>query len=153
MGYYAQGSGTIYLKDALPERLRQDFEYEFGYVDIYGSALEFSGDGNYHEDDVLKLLNQAIPYAESGIVEYVGEDDTHWRFVLQNGEWNENNGRVIYDNEPKLGLNSTEKAELIGTLIDKVEDVFNKDNAVIVGETYDKLKTAFADVLHRWNII
>lgn len=153
MGYFAQGAGTIYLKESLPEKIKRDFEYEYGYADIYGNALEFSGSGNYHEDDVTKLLNGIIPYAESGYVEYTGEDDTHWRFVLSNGEWNESNGRVVYDDEPRLSLNNSDKAEFIGTLIDKVEDVLGKEDPFIVGEKYDKLKTAFTDVLHEWNVL
>lgn len=100
MGYYATAQGSVKLKRRddgakVLEELRSCYEindYDFTYIcfDFYS---------NYHEDEVEAVLNAVLPYISEGEVEYTGDDNAHWRFILKNGEWVEQNGHIVYDDE------------------------------------------------------
>lgn len=100
MGYYATAKGYVKLKQRddgtkVLEELRSCYEindYDFTYIvfDFYS---------NYHDQEVKAVLNAVLPYISEGEVEYTGEDDAHWRFILKNGKWVEQNGHIVYDDE------------------------------------------------------
>lgn len=112
MEYYAHGSGGIIFKEELPEavfdrimnKLRKVFEAEganswkttsnsseVSYVDIWDNE-------KYYGDEVKTVLNEVAEMAEieEGSIEYVGEDDSLWRFIYRDGKWHEENGHVEY---------------------------------------------------------
>ena len=152
MGYYAYGAGEVTLIKELPEQVLKDIEYVYGYAGRYKDTLSFSIDSNYHENDVTELLDELKPYISKGLVEYTGEDATHWRFSFKDGEWTEYDGRIIYDDEPFI--QKTETEEFIGQLIDQVEDIIASSNTVIFkGNKFDELKKKFAEVLSNWKVI
>ena len=109
MGYYAYGAGEVTLIKELPEQVLKDIEYVYGYTGRYKDTLSFSIDSNYHENDVTELLDELKPYISKGLVEYTGEDATHWRFSFKDGEWTEYDGRIIYDDEPFIQKTETDK--------------------------------------------
>ena len=112
MEYYANGSGSIIFKEVLPEavfgrikdKLQKVLEAdgstkwkpmtsspEVSYVDIWDSE-------KYYGDEVETVLNEVAEMAEieEGSIEYVGEDDSLWRFIYRDGKWHEESGHVEY---------------------------------------------------------
>ena len=152
MGYYAYGAGEVTLIKELPEQVLKDVKDIYSYTERYKDTLFFSIDSNYHEDDVVGLLDELKPYISEGLVEYTGEEDTHWRFSFKDGEWTEFNGRTVYDDEPFI--QKTETEEFIGQLIDQVEDIIASSNTVVFkGNKFDELKKKFTEVLSNWKVI
>ena len=152
MGYYAYGAGNVTLIKELPESILKNIEYVYGYVERYKDTLSFTIDSNYHEVEVIAVLDELKPYISEGLVEYSGEDDTHWRFSFKNGEWVESDGRIIYDDEPFIQAKDAE--EFIGQLIDQAEDVIvSRDKTYFKENRYDRIKQKFAEVLSNWNVI
>lgn len=101
---------------------------------------------------MVGLLDELKPYISEGLIEYTGEEDTHWHFSFKDGEWTESNGRIIYDDEPFI--QKTETEEFIGQLIDQVEDIIaSSDTVVFKGNKFDELKKKFAEVLSNWKVI
>ena len=50
------------------------------------------------DDDIQSALNSISEIAEvrSGNMEFVGEDDTHWRFIYKDGKWRKERGEIVY---------------------------------------------------------
>ena len=100
MGYYTTAKGYVQLKQRdngakVLEELRSCYEindYDFTYI-CFGFY------SNYYEDEVEAVLNAILPYISDGEVEYVGEDDCYWRFILKNGKWKYQSGHIVYDDE------------------------------------------------------
>jgi len=98
MGYYATASGEVTLKpDVDPDVVMDLLDYLYGELFQNDNCIEFYTSDKYHEDDVIKTLDSLLPYITEGEVCYDGEDDTHWRFILRDGNWIEQNGHIVYD--------------------------------------------------------
>ena len=107
MGYYASGSGYIYLRPGNHaiefERLLKDdwFEFETTERTENGERLvciDLWRDGNYHSD-VDTLLEKIEPYVVEGCLEYHGEDGHIWRFIFQDGHFVEEDAEFYYPDE------------------------------------------------------
>lgn len=108
MGYEAHGGGTIMFAKQLSSREREKlaqiledcFEYDI-YEDKYRdkkTVADIWDSEKYYGDVVEETLETVSKRfkVEQGEIEYVGEDDSLWRFIYQNGEWKEQNGYVVY---------------------------------------------------------
>lgn len=107
MGYYADGSGYIdivanednWTEIALDVKLMLD-DAGFGVFvpKLLPLSIDFDCSGNYHEDDVIGVLNDISNKYEisSGELEFTGEDNIHWRFIYDDGVWIEEDGDVVY---------------------------------------------------------
>ena len=106
MGYYATGSGTIYLKSTAPEaalsRVRDTMEgvkcekcgkAEAQAVGIPEGSMSVSvwDSDKYWSDAIAEMLDFLEPYTLCGNIRYVGEDDVLWEFLFDSktGEWRE----------------------------------------------------------------
>ena len=71
-------------------------------IDLAGSQISIfvSGYKNYHDEnwrDWLQVLSPFLDYEYENDVEFIGEDDALWRFLVTEDELLEQNGRVVYD--------------------------------------------------------
>lgn len=114
MSYYAHGGGEVTVHDA--EKLLETLSRKYGtdVKDIddllikIGSgfrfelpdSLVFEG-GNWNENEECELLEAMAPFV-SGKIEMTGEDDSHWRFTLEDGKMTEESGTVVYENAADL---------------------------------------------------
>lgn len=112
MGYYANGSGIIDFVGVLTNELYESVieilseNFNVGGVREYRNfnrephtTIDIWTDDKYFEDGVISALHRVAslaPLSEHSIVQYVGEDNTFWRFVFKDGKWYEQNGRVVY---------------------------------------------------------
>ena len=106
MSYYATADGSIRFKNRISEEQFEDlldvllevFE-EYDTKDNYQQVF-FGGHIKYDDDIVLELLSNVTDdyEIEEGEVDYIGEDSALWRhiFVDGDGEWKEQNGKVVY---------------------------------------------------------
>lgn len=152
MSYGANWSCTIELKKPLPKELLDEAEFIFEYGEVYNNELYLSGSGNYHEYEVYDILNKLTPYAKSGCAEFIGEDDGHWQIVLENNKWNEYSGRMIYQNEAFIKEKS-DKEELVGQLIDQIEDALSREKVCVAGSRYESIKQKIFSTLTNWRVI
>lgn len=107
MGYYADGYGSIKAKDkesydSIIKLFNERDPYNpFDYSPCRDNDLEIilSESGKYHEDDTYGFLENIADLISEGEIEYNGEGDDHWiiRFNPETSEWEETNGRVVYD--------------------------------------------------------
>lgn len=59
--------------------------------------LHHSSDWNYHDEEVEKALFSLIPFGiKEGAIEFIGEDESLWRYIFRDGKWVEENGHVEY---------------------------------------------------------
>ena len=115
MSYYAKYNGEIHFKKGSAEDIRNMIEEEpvlyilgiydakepreLGTIKDENFYIIYGGDEKYHEDDIKEMLRSFAPYVEIGEIEFVGEDDSLWRFIFKDGKWYEENGLVIYDED------------------------------------------------------
>ena len=100
MGYYASGYGSFTLKTDADRSKALEAIVGLWDVALSGDEIEYRYDGKYYSDEVLDVLYKIAPFIIEGSEMYFsGEDDCHWRFVFENGEWVEENGEVIYGDE------------------------------------------------------
>ena len=107
MGYYANGYGyfevteekdiaarfTDAMKDVETE-LKELVELEEGSRPV---IIFRYYDSKYYEDEVLEILYALTPLVEEGsMMEFRGEDEALWAFILEDGEWAEHEGYVAY---------------------------------------------------------
>lgn len=154
MGYYAQGDGLIKLRASLPD----DFKMPdiFDEFDIDENSLYVSYSGKYYEDEIYDFCEKIKNYTESGTINFSGEDGCIWRFIFRGKEWTEESARILYESDPALTLSDVEKADLVGQLIDVIEDVLSdgKPSEIIAeGSTYDQLSRRLTDTLVNWHIL
>ena len=119
MGYCATGYGEIKLKECDFEKLVDEanevlkigctsieelmlfigFEY---YVDENeeGTIFELSFDGRYRNCEMEEFTKVLAKYTD-GYIEFNGEDNTHWKFVMKNGVVEEMPGSVYYLDDPE----------------------------------------------------
>ena len=104
MSYYATADGNIKLKNRLSEKRLEELidilievfeDYDTG--DDYQQVF-FGGHIKYDDDIVLELLSNVTDdyEIEEGEVDYIGEDSALWRHIFVDGEWKEQNGKVVY---------------------------------------------------------
>lgn len=107
MGYYADGYGSVKAKDKesydgiIKLFNKRDPYNPFDYSPCRDNDLEIllSEGDKYHEDDTYGFLESIAGLISEGEIEYNGEGDDHWviRFNPETFEWEETNGRVVYD--------------------------------------------------------
>ncbi len=110
MGYTAHGTGSIKIKAGVSEEtLRAALAKAQGPYACFGleisgpytltgqTFVDLSHDDNYREDEVYDTLGLFTEIAESGVIEFEGEDGNFWKIELKDGEWKERQGRVVYD--------------------------------------------------------
>ena len=106
MGYEVEYSGTIKLTDSTRETefknlLGQEFEDELNSDCYFGNDNDgtlygnISGSGKYWEEPWLKQLDKIKAFSE-GSIEFVGEDNSLWRFNIKNNQVSEHSGEVYY---------------------------------------------------------
>ena len=113
MGYYANGKGGITFKgtvsedefsnirDLLSEAFECDGEREWKATSASDPITYFDiwENDKYYGDVVEDTLRKVADIADimEGSIEYIGEDDSLWRFIYRDGEWIEQNGHVEYN--------------------------------------------------------
>ena len=189
MSYFATGSGSIQFNNRLDEKTIMSIEEKLDEcgMDFYNSydkklkngdceskvtVCECSCDTNYFGDDEVKeILDEICDIAEieSGEIEYVGEDGSHWRFIFKNSEWKMQTGTVKYDetgsgNDDKIYTHD-EAAKIVeifenalgkaGIVIPSPEDEEKEpdNHACLYGSVYsnilDSVENILADLLKR----
>ncbi len=108
MGYLANGSGSFQIRKnakiaeleaILDEEDVKNCFNEFCDVVLVEDVgfVEVSCYDKYYEDEVLDALYKLAPFVENGSeMRFRGEDDEHWRFVLKDDSWAEENGYVVF---------------------------------------------------------
>ena len=104
MGYYANGYGCFEVKDTYlieekVDEINDEYDAELVLSGFDGKTfILFSTYDKYHEDFVTEVLDALTPLvAEGSMMEFKGEDDALWAFILENGIWVEKNGHVVYE--------------------------------------------------------
>lgn len=94
-------SKTVDLSKLLKEAL-----IETGFEDIeIAETDKLCVEGLYcyghYTDSVPELFSVLAPFTISGIAEFTGEDDTHWRFQYDKDkkEWIEENAELVYESD------------------------------------------------------
>lgn len=112
MGYYASGSGDAIIKEnvnknELKELLNKvidehcyNIEYVLNDDDI--RIYFWNNYSSWHEEDTMEFLNTLTPYITEGCVEYKGDEDCNWRYILKDGKWIEQNGTIYYTIEDMI---------------------------------------------------
>lgn len=107
MGYYANGYGYFEVenKDTIVDDFAKAMvgiedrtcNYELTLWED-DTAISFMYNGKYHEEDVCEVLDAiALLVKDGSMMEFRGEDDGHWAFVLECGNWVEKQGRIVYE--------------------------------------------------------
>lgn len=128
MGYDAYGGGTLKIRrdkfkslidaaikfddsmnkelekagNGLEDKLSRVFRlygYELGF-DHNGDVCDVSREYERFSDDDDFFI-AITPYVEYCSINYTGEDDAHWRYVIRNGEFHEYNGVLIFPDDPE----------------------------------------------------
>ena len=161
MGYYVNGGGNIKLKEALPDEFKlpeQLTEWYDGYVDIdkKEKTVYVSINDTYSKRWFKELFELFKDNTESGCIELTGEDGCVWRFKYLDGEWHGENGRVVYDSDVVTNFSKEQKEELVGQLIDCIEDILSDgkpSDTFAEGATYDQLSRRLTETLVNWRIL
>ena len=148
MGYYATGSGDIELTNALPNEVIALAKEAFSTFFLEKNVMEVVYDGKYYEDDIYAFLAAVKPYTKEGTIYLSGEDDCHWKFEFDDGDWKEIGSRIVFEDEPVLSV--ADKTKLVDSIIDKVKACISSTSA---DSQYDALRTQISDVLKEWNIV
>lgn len=108
MGYSANGFGSFQIRKNAKiaeleavldeEDIKNCFNEFCGVVLVKGvSFVEVSCYQNYYEDEVLDALYKLAPFVENGSeMRFSGEDGEHWRFVLKDDSWEQEDGYIVY---------------------------------------------------------
>lgn len=152
MGYYANYSGGIYLTKCPEEaeHLGKD-TFENFEVDADGSVvcMSFGGYEKYYEDTVYEFLDLIKPYTLRGSIEYKGEDDAMWRFVYKDDGWEEQSGRIMYEDEP---IAEELKPEFLGQIVDIFDDEIDPEKPTFTGKRYDAIVEKLQTLMKGWRI-
>lgn len=97
MGYYADYNGSINFKSKPTKEVIDQLDYCFVNFEYDDDGCDFGGNDKYYSDTIQETLEKVKPYVGNGEIEYAGEDNTFWRFIFVNGEWAQQNGRIVYD--------------------------------------------------------
>ena len=113
MGYYAKGNGSITFSGEMSKEKLESIravlikEYETDAIIFNGdTSFDLWSDGKYYETEVDSVLREITKFGKikSGEVDYIGEDDSVWRFKHKqypfgeygNGTWVEQKGQIVY---------------------------------------------------------
>lgn len=110
MSYYANGSGTIAFKpgtdeDSINEIFDRYYDYRFDGSEVWFDksvdrlVLDLTHHENYHEEDINDLLRRLTPFVEGGELNFIGEDNSMWRFHFDGEGFEEENGDVIFESD------------------------------------------------------
>lgn len=104
MSYYANGYAEFPDPDGmLFEKLQELQEnLECCRLDLshWNHHTIFSFDGNYHEEEIQQFLEILSKHSTQRIeIEFSGEDQVKWKFVIENGEIEEFPCNEIYTKE------------------------------------------------------
>lgn len=125
MSYYACGDGTVIFEPVegiSREEIEDDLMEQFGDVSVIETKDHLELDiryeyQNYDEDKLCACISKYAKTVIEGGPEFVGEDDSHWLLIYENGEWVEKNGMVVYttpaDDVYELLKKKLEKPDLI----------------------------------------
>ena len=116
MGYYASAEGYITFSSELTDMILDDVKkllddgyFYFANMDISvingKHTISLSGYDKYDDDDMLDVLKTIAQTAliDEGEIEASGDDNAHWRFIWRRGEWIEQNGYIVYEEDSKFG--------------------------------------------------
>lgn len=148
MGYYATGSGDIELTNALPNEVIELAKEAFSTFFLEKNVMEVFYDGKYYEDRICAFLTAVKPYTKEGTIYLFGEDDCHWKFEFDDGDWEEIGSRIVFEDEPVLS--AADKTKLVDSIIDKVKVCISSTSA---DSQYEVLRAQISDVLKEWNIV
>ena len=158
MGYYAEYSGTIQIKETPPDEIMQGLYDTFESVNLYTSKttgqteLDISGYTKYYDGEVYHALDLLKPLVIDGEIAYVGEDGTHWRFKMDEEGWFEDDGEIVYASDLPLS-NKEKQSDFIGLIIDKMQDVLDHPKwPTISGEWYDEIAADLKDLMKQWKV-
>lgn len=132
MSYYANGSGTITFKpgtdeDKINEIFDRYYDYQFDGSEVWFDksvdrlVLDFNHHENYHEEDVNDLLRDLTPFVEGGELNFIGEDNSMWRFRFDGEGFEEENGDVIFESDAEHNVRF--KKALVKLLEKEAEDL------------------------------
>ena len=108
VSYYADGELKIVFLTAdttIPDKVEEAFLY---VNQRYDMDCEVSGDRTVIEaygnerystsatEKLLELLTEIAPIQEGSEIDFCGEDQTYWRYIFENGQWKEQNGKIVY---------------------------------------------------------
>lgn len=103
MSYYACGDGYVIFEpiEGVSREEIEDGLMEFGDASVIETKDHLEIDlryeyQNYDADKLYACFNEYAKAVISGDLEFVGQDDSHWRLIYENGEWVEKNGMVVY---------------------------------------------------------
>jgi hypothetical protein len=107
MGYYADGSGSVVFDRILDDREKSTLRDEISYfsIDIYDdkessrTCVDIWDHDKYYSEIVEEILDYISKFANivEGEIDYIGEDYSMWRYIYQNGSWEEQYGHVVYE--------------------------------------------------------
>lgn len=68
------------------------------YTDASEDALTITGhNDNFYEEEIKNILRDVAPYCEDGNLDFEGEDNTYWQYVIENHVFREVPGAVTYN--------------------------------------------------------
>ena len=166
MGYYAYGCGYIkFAEHGVPKKIDSIIEKlsdaGFSAESDYDKSGAFKGISlvyefeKYYEDEIIDSLGYVnnVSRIKEGSAEFTGEDDEHWRFLFENGKWNEENGKVVYGS-------STDDKELAANQIIEIFEGFLEQKGIqinksehptlILGNDYGLLTREITGVMRNW---
>lgn len=109
MSYYAEGDAVlVYLttdekicdtvKDCFEEYLfGYEFNFEIGDDEIIVYAWGNDQYRTEETEEILEKLKTIAPLKDDSEYDFRGSDNELWRFILLNGEWKEQSGRIVYE--------------------------------------------------------
>ena len=150
MGYYATGGGSLKITQPIPDPLKGELKEIFTVTEAR-DELDLYFDDKYHSD-IDSFFQDIAPYV-TGSIEFMGEDDAHWRIVFEDGTWREDNARIVYDSDPALSLSENQVRQLVTQLYDAVESTDGKPSVQTADPPGNPSLRRISDVLKRWHVI
>lgn len=150
MGYYASHDGTIVLKEMPPKEIINACEDALSDARYYenDNSIYISGYAKYYDDEVRNCLNLIANYVKEGCIEFTGEDYHHWQFKFIDGEWEEQDGEIVYDSI----VPEKEQEEFIGQIIDIFDDEINPENPVFTGSKFNDVHNKLVALMKGWRV-
>lgn len=111
MNYCANATGGITFKNVTEEQIDKMIDEKIKEIGSWSISaetrtdkdskvnLDLWYDGNYHEEDVIALLDFLAPFSESGEFNFIGEDSSMWRFYFDGEKFIEEGGNVVFEME------------------------------------------------------
>ena len=149
MSYCTTYNGYIKINKPLPNELVSLGKDTFENFWCDENSIDFGGYDRYDEDPVYEFLTKVAPYTTSGEIEYKGEDGNLWRFIFEDGEWKEEDGRIIYGSN---FVSKEMRLEFIGQIIDIFDDILDPDNPAFTGKKFDEAQTQLEAMMKAWRV-